>query len=119
MGPGCELTWNYSTNLISKTNHLTIIRHIWNLEAFGAVSLIGPELYPKPLGAGGEGDGTFVRLTRLVGRHRVGESCEERSTEERPQYVTTDEYENHSYDIKRCFSTTVLIHPALHTQTIL
>lgn len=76
VGPGCELTWNYSINLISKTNHLTIIRHIWNLEAFAAVSLIGPELYPKPLGAGGEGNGTFVRLTRLVGRHRVGESCE-------------------------------------------
>lgn len=115
MGASGELIWNYNTNLISKTNHLTIIRHIWNLEAFGTVSLIGPELYPKPLGAGGEGDGTFVRLTRLVGRHRVGESCEERTTEERPQY----EYEKHSYHIKRCFSTTVLIHPALHTQTIL
>lgn len=55
---------------------LTIVCHIWHLETLPAVSLVGPELYPKPLGAGGESDGTLVRLTRLVGCHRVGQSCE-------------------------------------------
>lgn len=54
---------------------LTVVCHIWHLETLPAVPLVGPELYPEPLGAGGEGDGTLVRLTRLVGRHGVGQSC--------------------------------------------
>lgn len=54
---------------------LTIIRHIWDLETFPAVSLIGPELYPEPLGPGGESNRTFVCLTSLIGRHRIGDSC--------------------------------------------
>lgn len=54
---------------------LTVVCHIWHLETLPAVSLVGPELYPKPLGAGGESDGTLVRLTCLVGRHGVGQSC--------------------------------------------
>lgn len=55
---------------------LTIICHIWHLETLPAVSLVGPKLYPKPLGAGGESNGTLVGLARLVGCHRVGQSCE-------------------------------------------
>lgn len=55
---------------------LTVVCHIWHLETLPAVSLVGPELYPKPLGAGGESDGTLVRLTCLIGCHRVGQSCE-------------------------------------------
>lgn len=55
---------------------LTVVRHIWHLETLPAVSLVGPELYPEPLGAGGESDGTLVRLTRLVSGHGVGQSCE-------------------------------------------
>lgn len=57
---------------------LTVVCHIWDLEAFPTVSLVGPKLYPQSLGAGSEGDGTFVCLTSLVGCHRVGERCEMR-----------------------------------------
>lgn len=56
---------------------LTIICHIWHLETLPTVSLVGPELYPKSLGAGGESNGTLVGLARLIGCHRVGQSCEE------------------------------------------
>lgn len=58
---------------------LTIVRHVWDLEAFPAVPLVGPELNPEPFGTGGEGDGTFVSLTRLVGGHGVGKSCNRRT----------------------------------------
>lgn len=54
---------------------LTVICHIWDLETFPAVSLIGPELYPESLGPGGESNRAFVCLTSLVGCHRIRESC--------------------------------------------
>lgn len=36
------------------------------MEAFAAVPLVGLELDPELAGAGGEGDGSLVGLTRLV-----------------------------------------------------
>lgn len=74
-----SLSWQHHS--YSTKHHislLTIISHIWDLEAFSTVPLVGPELDPKPLGAGGESDGTFICLASLVGCHRVGESCEVR-----------------------------------------
>lgn len=61
-----------------ESSPLTVIRHIWDLEPFPAVSLVRPELYPEPFGTGGEGDGTLVSLTRLVGGHGIGKSCNRR-----------------------------------------
>lgn len=58
-----------------ESSPLTVVRHVWDLEPFAAVPLVGPELYPEPFGAGGEGDGTLVSLTRLVGGHGIGKSC--------------------------------------------
>lgn len=55
---------------------LTIIGHIRDLEALPTVPFIRFKLYPQPLGAGGEGNRPFIGLAGLIGRHRVGESCE-------------------------------------------
>lgn len=52
-----ELCWRW----------LTIIGNIWNLEAFATVTLIGLKLNPELARTRGEGDGSFICLTRLIG----------------------------------------------------
>ena len=45
----------------------TIISNIGDLKASGAVGLIGLEVNPETSGASGEGNGSLIRLTCLVG----------------------------------------------------
>ena len=45
----------------------TVVGDVGDLEATGAVGLVGLEADPEAAGPGGEGDGPLVRLTRLVG----------------------------------------------------
>lgn len=45
----------------------TIVGDVGDLEAPGAVGLVGLEVDPEPSGSSREGDGPLVGLTRLVG----------------------------------------------------
>lgn len=78
-GRVCEKVDNYKikVGLIEK---FTIIRDIWNLEAFAAVDLISLKLDPKFARTRGEGNGSLVGLTSLVrgyGRGQRWRKCGE------------------------------------------
>lgn len=45
----------------------TVVGDVGDLEAPGAVDLVGLEVDPEASGSSGEGDGPLVGLTRLVG----------------------------------------------------
>lgn len=63
----------------------TVIGNVGDLEAPGAVGLVGLEVNPEASGASREGDRPLVRLTRLVGgdgRGRPFQRCTESRTDQ-------------------------------------
>lgn len=54
---------------------LTVVGDVWDLEAAGAVGLIGFEVDPELAGARGEGDGPLVGLAGLVGGDGAWRRC--------------------------------------------